>query len=237
MDSDHDNSDVDHDGSRVSSSDNDDGDDYDYDQEFVTDFSEDPHMVDAVQSETQETGAFEMSTDDEEEEEEEEEEKIYPDPDMYAGMHWNPMARVGESLLKNHPTSPTVLWVVLQLGGLIGAWVFFIIVARAIALFAPVVTIFMPVHWARGLSWAFLFLVFPASSHLLWVDMNRERNRRLLQAFVTKGERPRLFLHDPAAQQQRQAHLAAIRRARAKRNRASRHRPHKRQRARQHAKA
>lgn len=138
------------------------------------------------------------------------------------GFQWNPLARFGEFLLQRYALSPGMMWLVLQLGGLVAFWVFLRIALAALLFLEPLIEVtYLPVAGLRGCIYmtAVLFIL---SSHILWREMNAERQSRLLAAFVNEGHNADLFRDNPRAKKMRAAVLEARKEERRVKNRQSR---------------
>lgn len=138
------------------------------------------------------------------------------------GFQWNPMARFGEFLLARYALSPGLMWLVLQLGGLVAFWVFMRIALIVLGVLVPLLdAMSVPIAGVRGCIYltAALFIL---SSHVLWREMNAERQSRLYLAYVNEGRNPDLFRNHPRAQCERARVLSRRAEERRSRNRSTR---------------
>jgi len=128
-----------------------------------------------------------------------------PPPLQYGGVHWNPMAVFGEQLIRDWGASPLILFLILQLGGVIGGYVFTRILIETVNVFAPLFEVmWIPVQGIRGFIYIGMTLGAPFCSYLLWRNMRREATRRFWDDFVYRGKRPHMFARNRKAQKMRQ---------------------------------
>lgn len=141
-------------------------------------------------------------------------------PLQYEGIHWNPMAILGEQLLTWWGASPRVLWCVLQLGGLLGAYILIRCVGTVATIFALMFEFAgMDIRTVRGLIAIGFLVTFFVSTHLLWRNMVHESKRRLRDEFVLEGKHAKHFERDPRAQLERQEFQERLAESRRRKNR------------------
>lgn len=125
---------------------------------------------------------------------------------------WNPMARFGDYLLTRHADAPRVLWIILQLGGLVTLFVavrFMVALTNVLAYPLELMLYFvgMTVPALQNVFTFFFFVGTQGGAHVLWKEMNRERETRMLDLYVRTGKNASCFKNDPDALSLRAAFL------------------------------
>lgn len=118
------------------------------------------------------------------------------------------MGKFGDFLLTRYADAPRTLWVILQLGAAVATWVavrFMVSVTNTLAPLLELVWISVP--FLQNMLMLAFFLGIHTAAHLLWKEMNQERQVRLLDLFVRTGKNLDAFKGDPEALTLRAAFL------------------------------
>lgn len=132
-------------------------------------------------------------------------------------------------LLNIYITSPGALWIVLQLGGQIGAWMVITVLLHASDLWASEIErAGFEIVTTKACIYGFSIVISIFISHALWLKMETDRMARAKKAFIESGEHEDYFLFDKNMNRKRQRYLNRIRRERSRKNRESRRNRRKR---------
>jgi len=137
---------------------------------------------------------------------------------------WNPMGRFGNFLLKRYADSPKYLWIILQLGAALTSWMAIRLMVTITNTLAPILSLlWVSVHMLQSISIILLILGIHTAAHMLWMEMNNERQSRLLELYITTGKNSSMFETNPEALRMRADHLSGTTTTRRGRGRKKKH--------------